>query len=266
VGIPIIRGREFVESDNQGSPKVAIVNESFLRTFKLGDDVLGRRMSLGSGNTPLDIEIVGVVRDARYSHIKEPVPPQFYLPYDQIQRFGAVNFYVRSTGPLEPLLSMVPRLMTQIDRTVPLENLRTMHDQVRADSESDRSLTILSASFALLAVLLASVGLHGVLSYSVAQRRKEMGVRMALGANARRITRLVLGEAMRVTFAGGLVGCAAALGLGTLARSMLFGVESTQLSVIAGAAFIVTSVAVMATVMPARRAARVNPNTALRTE
>jgi len=266
VGIPLVAGREFLESDYEGSPRVAIVNESLVRTLNLGNDVLGRRIGIGSGNIPLDIEIVGVVRDARYSHVKEPAPPQFYLPYRQIQRFRAVNFYVRSIGPLEPLLSVIPRRMAQIDSGLPVENLLTMRDQARADEEADRSLTILSSAFAGLAIVLAAIGLYGVLSYAVAQRRREMGVRMALGANAWRITRLVFGHALRVTLVGGIMGGAAALALATVARSMLFGIEGLEPGVIALSVAIVTTVALIAAVFPAIRAARVDPMTVLRAE
>lgn len=266
VGIPLIAGREFAASDDANAPKVAIVNESFVRAFNLGQDVLGRRMGRGAGNVPIDIEIVGVVRDARYSDIKSVPPPQFYLPYRQIQRFGAINFYVRSTAPAGPVLSMIAPLMMRVDRALPVENLRTMNDQVREAADTDRSMRTLSAAFAALAVLLAAVGLYGVLSYTVAQRRREIGVRMALGADAARITRLVLGRVGRMVFVGGIVGCGAALGLGRLAQSLLFGVEGPDPIVIAGAAIGVTVVACAAAALPAWRAARIHPMDALRAE
>ncbi len=266
LGIPLVAGREFVASDNATASKVAIVNEALVRTFNLGQNVLGRRMGMGAGNIPIDIEIVGVVRDARYSDAKDPPPPQFYLPYRQIQRFGAVNFYVRATGPAEQLVSMIPGLMTRLDRTLPVESFRTMNDQVRAAADTDRSMTTLSAGFAILAVLLAAVGLYGVLSYTVAQRRREIGVRMALGADAARITRLVLGHVSRIALAGSVAGCAAALGLGRLAQSQLFGIEGPDLGVMAGAAVGVIVVAFAAAALPARRATRVDPMTALRAE
>jgi predicted permease len=266
VGIPLVAGREFTASDDAKAPKVAIVNESFVRTFNLGQDVLGRRMGRGAGNTPIDIEIVGVVRDARYSDVKSVPPPQFYLPYRQIQRFGAINFYVRSTAPAGPILSMIAPLMMRVDRALPVENLRTMNDQVRGAADTQRSMRTLSAAFAALAVLLAAVGLYGVLSYTVAQRRREIGVRMALGADAARIRRLVLGHVGRMALVGGVAGCGAALGLGRLAQSLLFGVERPDPRVMAGAALGVSAIALVAAALPARRAARIDPATTLRAE
>jgi predicted permease len=266
VGIPLVAGREFVVSDVTNAPKVAVVNESFVRAFNLGQPIVGRRLGMGAGNVPIDIEIVGVVRDARYSEVKTPPPPQFYLPYRQIQRFGALNFYIRSTGPAEPLVSLIPPLMTRLEGTLPVENLRTMHDQVRASAETDRSMSTLSTGFAIVAVLLAAIGLYGVLSYTVAQRRREIGVRMALGADAARIALLVFGHVGRTVLIGGVAGCAAALGLGRLAQSMLFGIEGPDLVVIACATLGVIVVASAAAALPARRAARVDPMAALRAE
>jgi predicted permease len=266
VGIPLVAGREFVASDDTRAPKVAIVNEAFVRAFKLGQNVVGRRMVVGAGTIQLNIEILGIVMDATYSDSRTPPPPQYYLPYRQIQRFGALNFYVRSTGPAEPLVSSIPALMTRVDRTLPIENLRTMNDQVRAAADTDRSMSTLSTGFATLAILLAAIGLYGVLSYTVEQRRREIGVRMALGADAWRITRLVFGQVGLMALAGSVAGCAAALGLGRLAQSMLFGVEGPDLGVMAGAAIGVIAVVLAAAMLPARRAARVDPMTALRAE
>jgi predicted permease len=266
VGIPLVAGREFTESDNATAPKVAIVNESFVRTFNLGRDVLGRRMGMGAGNIPIDIEIVGLARDARYSNLKEAPPAQFYLPYRQVQRFAAINFYVRSTAAVSPVLSMIAPLMARIDRALPVENLRTMNDQVREAAETDRSMRTLSAAFAMLAVLLAVVGLYGVLSYTVAQRQREIGVRMALGADAARITRLVLAYVSRMAVAGTIAGCGAALALGRLAQSMLFGVQPQEPVIIVSAAIAMILVSLATAALPARRAARLDPITALRTE
>jgi len=217
VGIPLVAGREFTEADGTSAPKVAIVNESFVRTFGLGRDVLGRRMGMGAGNVPIDIQIVGVAADARYSNLKEKAPAQFYLPYRQIQRFTAINFYVRSAGAPDAILPMISPLVAQVDRTLPVENFRTMDDQVHAAAATDRSMRTLSVAFAAIAILLTAIGLYGVLSYTVAQREREIGIRMALGADAIRIARLVFGQVSRIAVAGVIAGCAAAVGLGRLA-------------------------------------------------
>jgi predicted permease len=266
VGIPLIAGREFTEADGTTAPKVAIVNESFVRTFGLGRDALGRHMGMGAGNVPVDIEIVGVAADARYSNLKEAAPQQFYLPYRQIQRFTAINFYVRSAGAPDAILPLILPLVARIDRTLPVENLRTMDDQVHAAAKTDRSMRTLSVAFAGIAILLAAIGLYGVLSYTVAQREREIGVRMALGADANRIARLVLRQVGRMVIAGVIAGSTFALGLGRLAQSMLFGVEGPAPLVMVAAAISVTAIALSAAAIPAHRAARVDPLVALRYE
>jgi predicted permease len=266
VGIPLVAGREFTEADGTSAPKVAIVNESFVRAFGLGRDALGRRMGMGAGNVKIDIEIVGVAADARYSNLKEQAPAQFYLPYRQIQRFTAINFYLRSAGAPDAILPLISPLVARVDRTLPVENLRTMDDQVHAAAETDRSMRTLSVAFAGIAILLAAIGLYGVLSYTVAQREREIGVRMALGADAIRIARLVFGQVTRMAIAGVIAGCAAALGLGRLAQSMLFGVEGPALLVMAAATIGVTAIALSAAAIPARRAVRVDPAVTLRAE
>jgi predicted permease len=266
VGIPLVAGREFTEADRTSAPKVAIVNESFVRTFGLGRDALGRRMGMGAGNVSIDIEIVGVAADARYSNLKERAPAQFYLSYRQIQRFTAINFYVRSAGAPDAILPMISPLVAQVDRTLPVESLRTMDDQVHAAAATDRSMRTLSMAFAGIAILLTAIGLYGVLSYTVAQREREIGVRMALGADAIRIARVVFGRVSRMAIAGVIAGSAAALGLGRLAQSMLFGVEGPAPLVIAAAAIGVTAIALSAAAIPARRAVRVDPAVTLRAE
>lgn len=267
VGIPLLAGRTFAASDNLTAPKVAIVNEGFARKFNLGRNPVGKRMGLGAGRSVrLDIEIVGLVRDARYSQIKEPPPPQYFLSYRQEERFGALNFYVRSSLPADRLVSMIPPVVARVDGMLPVENLMTMTDQLGTTLGLDRFITTLSSAFALLATALAAIGLYGLLSYTVAQRTREIGLRMALGANGGHIQRLIFARVGRMTAIGALIGLVAAVGLGRLARSLLFGLDGSEPIVMAYAAACVALIALGAGAIPARRAARVDPMTALRTE
>jgi predicted permease len=266
LGIPILAGREFTRADAANAPKVAIVNEAFTRKFNLGARPVGSRLALGAGgDNVLDTEIIGLVRDAKYSQVTEAAPPQLFVPYRQ-GGFEELTFYVRSSSDVRPLLSAVPAVLRRLDPNLPVERLRTMDDQIWDNTTRDRVLTTLSASFAGLATLLAGIGLYAVLAYTVAQRRREIGVRMALGADSIRIANLVLGHVTRVGVVGALVGCAAALALGRLAESFLFGVSGAQPGVMVGAVVGVAIVTVVAAVLPASRAVRVDPAVALRAE
>jgi predicted permease len=266
LGIPLIAGREFSMSDSPASPKVAIVNEAFVRRFNLGANPIGKRMSLGAGGR-LDTEIVGLVKDASYSLLKDVAPSQFYLPYrQQTPAAGELNFYVRSSVPPERIVSMIRPLVARIDGTLPVENLKLMTTQAQATVALDHLIAVLSGGFAALATFLAAIGLFGVLSYTIMQQRREIGVRVALGADVRRVQRMVLGLVGRMTVIGITAGVIAALGLGRLAQSMLFKVEGVDPVVMVCAAAGAAVVAIGAGIVPARRAARVDPMAALRTE
>jgi predicted permease len=267
LGVPLVAGREFTRADSEGSQSVAIVNEAFARKFNLGRNAVGRRMQLGRSNTPnLDIEIVGLVQDAKYSSVKADVPPQFFRPYTQLGDPGAMTFYVRSTGDESQVLSAVPRVVADLDPVLPVEMLQTMTAQVREGAASDRVISRLSAAFAGLATLLAAIGLYGVLAYGVAQRTPEIGVRMALGADAARIRRMVLGQVGRVALVGAVAGSLAAVALGRVAGSLLFGLSGVDPLVLTGAVLGVAAVALAAGAIPAYRASRVQPIRALRYE
>ena len=267
LGVPLIAGREFTRADTEGSQDVAIVNEAFARKFNLGRDAVGRRMQLGRSSTPnLDIEIVGMVQDAKYSSVKADVPPQFFRPYRQFGDPRMMTFYVRSTGDESPIISAVPRIMSALDPALPVETLQTMTAQVREGVASDRVISRLSAAFAGLATLLAAIGLYGVLAYGVAQRTREIGVRMALGADAARIRRMVLAQVGRVALVGAVAGSLAAVVLGRVAASLLFGLSGVDPLVLTGAVVGVAAVALAAGAIPAHRASRVQPIRALRYE
>jgi putative ABC transport system permease protein len=265
LGIPLIAGREFTESDVLGAPKVAIVNEAFARKFNLGAAGVGKRMRPGAGRPP-DIEIVGLVKDARYSQPKDAPPPQFFLPYRQIEQPGTLNFYIRSTASDTPLASAIRAVLNRIDPTVPIENLRPLADQVGATTALDRLIGTLAAGFALVATLLAAIGLYGVLSYNMARRTRELGLRIALGATIARVWRLVFRDVGRITAAGCVLGAFAALALGQLAQSLLFNVPGYDITVMLAATAGIALVAAIAGAIPARHAAHIDAMQALRCE
>ena len=266
LGVPLLAGREFEMADGLGAPKVAIVNEAFTKKFGLGREAVGKRMSTGGADEPLDIEIIGVVQNAKYSEVKQVVPPLFFQPYRQDSTVGAMNFYARTSIDPERLLRVIPAMIAKIDPNLPVEDLKTMPMQVRESIFLDRMISILCAAFAGIATLLAAVGLYGVLAYTVAQRTREIGVRMALGADSGRVRRMVLRQVGWMTLIGGAVGIAAALALGRAAQSLLFELEGHDPIVVAAAGALLAFVAFGAGYVPARRASRVEPMQALRYE
>lgn len=265
MGVRLLAGREFTASDGPASADVAIVNEAFAKKFNLRPDaVVGKRMALGDG--PLAIQIVGLVQDAKYSHVKRAAPPTFYLPYRQDTSLGAMTFYLRARKAPEQLAASIRAAVKRLDPNLPVTSLETLEQQVRHNVFIDRLLTTLSAAFASLATLLAAVGLYGVLAYTVAQRTREIGLRMALGADAGRVRAMVLRQVAWMAVTGGLVGLGAAAGIGRVARSMLFEVQGQDPLVFAGAAVALAFVALGAGFVPAYRASRIDPIRALRYE
>jgi hypothetical protein len=246
---------------------VAIVNEAFTKKFNLGREAVGKRMRRGGGRAqPLDIEIVGVVQNAKYSRVKDAVPALFFLPYRQEQRLGDLSFYVRTGTDPQQFLKSIPPLMGRLDANLPVDDLRTMPQQVRENVFLDRFLSTMAAAFASLATLLAAVGLYGVLAYTVAQRTREFGLRMALGADGARVRRMVMVKVGWLTLAGGAIGMGLALGVGSLAKALLFEVKGHDPLVLVGATVVLALVALLAGLVPALRASRIDPMLALRYE
>jgi predicted permease len=263
-GVTMLSGRDFTDADAIGRPKVAIVNEAFAKKFKIGRDAVGKRMSRG-GDT-LDIEIIGLASDSKYSDVKLPIPPVFYLPNRQDTTIGSVHYYVRSGVDPSAVLRAVPGVIQRFDPNLPVVGLRTLEQQVKDNVFLDRMISTLSAAFAALATLLAAIGLYGVLAYSVAQRTREIGVRMALGADGGSVQRMVLKQVALMTLVGGVVGLAGALALGTAAKSLLFELKGYDPVVMAGSIAALTAVAFGAGYLPALRASRIDPMQALRHE
>lgn len=265
LGIPLLAGREFEPRDTLDTPKVAVVNETFAEKFGLGRGAVGQRMQVGSGGE-LDIEIIGLARDTKYSEVKQVVPPLFFLPYRQNEDIGSVSFYVRAMGDPRELLGSLRGAVATLDPNLPVDNLQTLAQQTRENVFLDRLLSTLSAAFAILATLLAAIGLYGVLAFSVAQRRREIGLRMALGADAGKVWRLILSQMGRLIAVGTVLGVLAALAVGRAARSLLFELEGHDPMVFAGSVLVLVLVALGSGLLPARRAARIDPMRALREE
>jgi ABC-type antimicrobial peptide transport system permease subunit len=224
-------------------------------------------MSDSTGNTvKLDVEIVGLVQDAKYSEVKRPTPPVFFRPYRQNPRLGFNGFYVKTAMNPEDLMPSIHGAIAKLDPNLPVEDLKTLDQQVRENVFLDRMISTLSASFAILATILAAVGLYGVLAYTVAQRTREIGVRMALGADGGDVRRMVLRQVGVMTLIGAMIGVAGAFALGRGAESLLYEIEGNDPAVFLTATILLTLVALGAGFLPAQKAARTDPMVALRYE
>jgi predicted permease len=264
LGVPLVAGRDFTAQDSAGGPKVAIVNEAFVKKFNLGSDAVGKLMT-DDGETP-DTQIIAVARDSKYSEVKDAVPALFFRPYKQIDRIRSITFYVRTVGDPAQLVGQVPRVMQELDPNLPVEELRTLEAQAQQNVFMDRFISIMSTSFAVLATLLAAVGLYGVLAYTVAQRTREIGLRMALGAAPARVRLMILKQVGLMTLIGGLIGLLVAAWIARTAEGILFEMNGRDPAVFAAAAITLTLVALAAGFIPAHRASKVDPMTALRYE
>ncbi len=263
--IPMVAGREFNESDGENTPKVAVVNEAFVRKFGQGQSLIGKHMQVGAGKKN-DIEIAGVAKDTRYSGVKDEAPPMFYLPYRQDKEMGSATIYVATAASTDQILPLVRRAVAELDANLPVENLKTLAGQVNENIGLDRMISTLAAAFAVLATLLAAVGLYGVLAFNVSRRTREIGIRLAVGADAADIRALVMKEVGWMVAIGVAVGVPAAVMLGKYAESILFEIKSGDPMVILAGVVLVALVSLAAGYVPARRAMRIAPMSALRWE
>ena len=266
MGIDILAGRDIDERDAQGAGQVAVVNEAFARKFDLGKNAVGTWMQVGSGGE-MDIEIVGLVKDTKYSEVKGEIPPVFVLPYRQNNDIGALTFYVRAAAD-DPrtLIPSIRKTVQALDPNLPVDRLRSFSVQVEENIFLDNMLSTLASGFAILATLLAAIGLYGVLAYSVVQRHKEIGLRMALGADAGRVRRWIMAQVSIMVAIGAGIGVVAALGVARFAETLLFDMQGTDPAVFALAGSTLALVAFSAGFFPALRASRTEPIEALRDE
>ncbi len=265
--IPLLAGRAFTDSDTIDTPSVAIVNESFATRFSLGANPVGKRFSFNPTGEPPYVEIVGLIRDSAYDGVKMPFVPQVIIPRQQSSNFGSgVAFYVRTAQAPDAMLAAVPRVVASVDSSLPVMDARTLASQVRRNLQTDWLLVALAGVLATIATLLAAIGIYGVLSYMVAQRTREIGLRVALGAQAAGVRRMVMRQVAWMVIVGVPLGVAAALLIGKFASALLFGLAATDPRAVAAAGIVLAIAVLGASYWPARRASRVDPVVALRAE
>jgi predicted permease len=277
--IPLLRGRSFTAQDDARAPQVAIVSQTFAREFFPDDDALGKRVTLRT--TKREVEIIGVVADTKYMRQREEIKPLLYTPWQQeVSEIGGMSFALRTVGEPTTLTAAVRQVVSELDSNLPVTDVSSQTARARATLGQERLSARLLSFFGALALLLAAIGLSGVLAYSVAQRTNEIGIRMALGAQARDVLRLVIWQGMKLVLLGMGVGALTGYALKRLLASDYFGAEAWQRQIaeqlygvkgtdpltFAVIATLLTLVALAACWLPARKAAQVDPMVALRQE
>ena len=265
---PVLAGREFTAADTKGQPDVAVVNLAFARRFfGTPQNAIGRQLMEGSSDKPnFNIAIVGVVGDIRHTDLRTPLGPAVYQPYFQQKHPGGVTVYVQTSPPPGTLEGAIRQTIHQLDPTLVVDGLRTMEEQVNRSASDERALAFLAVGFAGLALILAAVGLYGVLAYSTEQRTREIGVRLALGSPRSVVVLLIVREMALIAAVATVVALPSLVALGHLFRSQLFGVSTFDPLTLCGAVIVTVFILSLAAALPARRAAAVEPMRALRTE
>ncbi len=269
MGIRLMQGREFNEQDGNDSPRVIVINETMARRFWPDEDPTGKRITPGpvDSRNPADwLTIVGVVNDVRQFELNAEPKPQMYITHIQAGFFAPRHLVVSTNTEPRSLAATVRSAVWEIDKDQPVSNISTMEETLSESIARQRFSTLLLSIFAVVALVLAAVGIYGVMSYSVAQRTSEIGLRMALGAQTRDVLKLVMGQGMRLAIVGVMIGLIATFGLTRLIESLLFGVSATDPLTFIALSLLLTTVALLACWIPARRAAKVDPLVALKYE
>jgi predicted permease len=265
MGIPLVQGRGIGPQDTKSSQKVAVVTESMVQKFFPTGSPIGKRFGIKGRESSEQIEVIGVVKDAKYGNLKESFRPMAFYPYTQVPDVLG-NFVVRFSGPASTVVPQVRETIKQINRNLPVDDVVSLSDHIGRSLVQQKLIARLASFFGLLALLLACVGLYGVMSYGVARRTNEIGIRMALGAQNLSVLWLVLREALVLVVIGLVVGVLASLALTKTAASLLYELKPNDPLTIAMATIVLMMVALVAGYLPARRAARVDPMIALRDE
>ncbi|MGO8789524.1 MAG: ADOP family duplicated permease [Terriglobia bacterium] len=264
---PVLEGRDFKTEDSVGAPKVAIINKRMAQEFYGDTSPIGRRISTpGWVGDKSWYSIIGVVADTKDQNLRAPVPPMFCIPLEQTEVPAGVTFEIRTASDAAAAAPTVLRVIAQVDGRLPLSGMRTLNDQMDDSLLQERLIASLASLFGLLAVLLACVGLYGLLAYKVSRKTNEIGIRMALGAGRVQIAGMILRQASLMVLAGLVVGIPAAMGVARLISSQLYGLVPYDPMTILFAVSLMTAVASLASYLPARRAMRVDPMAALRQE
>lgn len=265
--IPLVGGRQFEGTDRTGTTSVAIVNQSFVRRYFPDGDALGQRFTFGSGtgDNVQWLTIVGLVADTRRSGLVQAPRPEAYFPHDQFQA-RTLTYVVRTSGDPLAVVGSIRSATRELDPLLPLSQVQTLEESLAESLAARRFVMLLLSGFAVLALVLASIGIYGVVAYLVMQRKRELGIRLALGANPAGVVRLIVLQSLRNVLPGVAVGTLAALVLARVMRSQLFGVAPTDAFTYVGAGIVLTAVCVCASLLPALRAARTDPMQALRAD
>jgi predicted permease len=265
MGIPMIAGRSFGPQDTARSQKVAIINHALAKKRFSKMNPVGKRFKTGDGK-PVWVQIVGVCADTYYANLRDVPPPQFFMPYVQQPDVGRMTYAIRTQLLPTELVPALRRVVQQTDRDLPLIDVRTQREQIDATMQMERMFAVLTTGFGALALVLACVGIYGIMAYSVANRTNEIGIRLALGAQPGQVRGMILGESGWLAGVGVVVGVGAALGLARLVKTMLSGIKPWDPMTLIGGVSILLVVALAASWIPARRAAGVQPMEALRHE
>jgi predicted permease len=266
MGIPVLQGRAFTEHDTSSAPTVAVVNKALARRFFPRENPIGQIFEADSDDANGPIQIVGVAADTRYADLRAETPPIFYIPYRQQPNASHMVVEVHTAAEPGAVLSQVRASVESFDRELPMINVRTMTDQLAASLSAERVFAHLTAGFGLLALVLAAIGIYGIMTYTVSRRNQEIGLRMALGEQPASVVWMVLREALGMLTIGLVAGIGCSLALGRFVAAQLFGLRAVDTSTYVAAIALLSVVAVVSSFLPARRASAIDPLTTLRYE
>lgn len=266
LGIPLLQGRIFDSTDTPASPPVAVINQTLAQRFFPRQNPVGLTFEIDADEIPGPVRIIGIAANTRYADLRTPTPPTFYLSYRQQAESGRRVFTLRTAADPATVLPQVRAAVAALDPNLPLLDARSMRDQVRSSLVNERTFARLTSAFGLLALILACIGIYGIMAYTVSRRTSEIGIRIALGAQSRQVLTLILRQATWMSLAGVLCGLLATLWLARFIRSMLYGLTPSDPITLASVAILLIAISLLAAFGPARHAARIDPNQALRHE